>query len=72
MIDMSFTLVDSYDADAPIVCADHMGDGLFVVTEQLDDGKFERVCLTVAQIDELYARVCELYGDRNIPKFAVS
>jgi hypothetical protein len=71
MTDMSFTLVDSFDTDAPAISADHMGDGLFVLTEQLDDGKCERVCLTVAQIDELYARVCELYGERDLARMAV-
>jgi len=71
MAEMSFGLVDAFDAEAPLVSADHMGDGQFVLTERLEDGKVERVCLTVAQIDELYARVCELYGDTNLSRIAV-
>ena len=66
MSEMSFRLVDHFDPDAPSVSADHMGDGMFVVTEKLEDGQTERVCLTVAQITQLYTRASKLYGGRGV------
>jgi hypothetical protein len=66
MTEMSFNLVDHFDSDAPSVSADHMGDGMFVLTETLDDGQTERVCLTVAQISELFTRASVLYSSRAV------
>ncbi len=63
---MSFKLLDHFDPDAPIVSADHMGDGMFVVIETLEDGQTERVCLTVAQISELFTQASKLYGARGL------
>lgn len=64
MTEMSFSLVDHFDPDAPAISADHMGDGMFVLTEALEDGRTERVCLTVGQISELFTRANFLYGAR--------
>lgn len=66
MTEMSFSLVDHFDPDAPTISADHMGDGMFVLTETLEDGESERVCLTVAQISELFTRASVLYGSRTV------
>jgi hypothetical protein len=70
MSEMSFRLVDHFDSDAPILSVDHMGDGMFVVIEKLEDGATERVCLTVAQITELYTRASRIYGTRGMADMA--
>jgi hypothetical protein len=70
MREVSFRLVDHFDPSAPVLSADHMGDGMFVVVEQLEDGQSERVCLTVAQIAELYRRASLIYGTRGISDMA--
>jgi len=62
MTETSFDLVDHFDSDAPAIIADHMGDGMFVLTEALENGQSERVCLTVAQISELHTRASALYA----------
>ena len=70
MSEKSFRLVDHFDSDAPILSVDHMGDGMFVVTEKLEDGQSERVCLTVAQIAELHMRASKIYGERGMSDMA--
>lgn len=70
MPEMSFRLVDHFDPDASTVAVDHMGDGMFVLVESLEDGHSERVCLTVGQISELYARASLIYGADDLPAAA--
>ncbi len=70
MSEKSYRLVDHFDSDAPILSVDHMGDGMFVVTEKLEDGQSERVCLTVAQITELHMRASKIYGTRGMSDMA--
>ncbi len=70
MKEMSFRLVDHFDQDAPAISVDHMGDGMFVLTEALEDGHSERICLTVGQISELYARANLIYGAEDLPAAA--
>lgn len=70
MSEMSFRLVDHFDLEAPILSVDHMGDGMFVVTEKLEDGQTERVCLTVAQVAELYTQASKIYGTRGMSDMA--
>lgn len=66
MTEMSFSLIDHFDPDAPDISADHMGDGMFVLTETLEDGQTERVCLSVAQISELFTRASVLYSSQAV------
>ena len=70
MSEMSFRLVDHFDSEAPALSVDHMGDGMFVVTETLEHGQTERICLTVAQIAELYTRASKIYGTRGVSDMA--
>jgi len=70
MREVTFKLVDHFDTSAPVLTADHMGDGMFVVAEQMEDGQTERVCLTVAQIAELYRRANLIYGGRGVGDMA--
>ena len=67
MQETSFSQVDQFAPGAPTVSADHMGDGMFVLTEALEDGQSERVCLTVGQIAELFMRAKVLYGAQGAP-----
>ena len=71
MSEMSFRLVDHFDSEAPILSVDHMGDGMFVVSEKLEDGQTERVCLTIAQIAELHLQASQIYGRCNIAEVAM-
>lgn len=63
MNSLSFYLPDAGE-DVPVVRADDMGEGTWLLTEMLedDDTGTERVCLTSAQIGYLYARDRERYG----------
>ena len=58
---LSFYLPDA-DEEAPIVRADDIGDGTWLLTETIEDDEAESVCLTFAQLSYVYARACERYG----------
>jgi len=70
MSDLNFLLVDHFDSEAPALAAEHMGDGMFVITEKLEDGLSERICMTIGQIAELYATASSLYGQKGLADVA--